>query len=240
MPGDKPLVRVRTLQPPRHGFFVYLLAANYPLSGRAREEYLAVFAELDQKLRVLHGGAPETLVQMPQLHHEAASEFLSKHGADWMPEIGVSVWPHKPPPALWTQKEFQEFVPGEIPRPPISMVFRLNGPAEKRKNVAALMGGRGAVIHIWLQGSPQDFYRREEEYFREFITDPLHLAFPFFFPLLDFEALRSIPDELAGRLLGPVKVYARESMEDKGLLILSADTLASIFSGLGWEADELL
>ena len=81
---------------------------------------------------------------------------------------------------LSEKEEFETFVPGQIPRPPISMVFRLKGKPKDLSNVLPLMAGRGAVVTAQIKKrSPEEFYKRCETYFRTFITEPLHLAFPF-------------------------------------------------------------
>lgn len=219
-------------------FFTYLLeGCSYPLEGPTREHYLDLFSLLDKSLAARCENAGEAMLLMSQLHHDNASENLSKYGRAWMPEIGVAVWPHQPPPAVWTKEEFENFVPGEIPRPPVALVFRLNGAPPDRSNVLPLMGGRGVLTHFWLRGSVQDFYQGTDRYFRSVITDQVHLSFPFFFPLLDGGALEATPAELVDRILAPVKCYVRESVEDKGLLIVSSDDLEETFRGLGWSVE---
>lgn len=220
----------------QHRFFSYLFpAGDYPVPAGERETYLGILGRLESVLDESFGGSQEILLQMWKLHHEGASKQLSGNGRAWVPVVGVGVWPHKPPPAVWTREEFEAFVPGEMPRPPISMVFRLKGERTQRANVLPVMGGRGALIQAWVQGDPEEFYKDCAEYFRGFITEPLHLAYPFFFPLIDASTLRAITPELADRLLGRVQYYVRESAEDRGLLILSRSSLDVVFKELRWE-----
>jgi hypothetical protein len=222
----------------QHQFFAYLLpAGNYPVPAAERESYLEILARMETALYRFPSGSQETLLQMWKLHHEGASKQLSKNGKSWVPVVGVGVWPNKPPPAVWTREEFEAFVPGEMPRPPISMVFRLKGESRQRANVLPLMGGRGALIQAWIQGDAEEFYKDCEQYFRTFITEPLHLAYPFFFPLLDSATLPSITAELADRLLSRVQCYIRESSEDRGVLILSRSSLEPVLKELYWEVE---
>ena len=226
-----------------HDFFAYLLPVEaYPFSEEERPPYLSILQELLEALERTHSShqpvAHEILLQMWKLHHAAASKQLSKNGAAWVPMFGVGVWPHKPAPALWTKEEFESFTPGEVPRPPIFNVFRLKGQRKATASVPSLMAGRGAFMQIGVQGNPDEFYSRCELYFRTFITEPLHLAYPFFFPLLDFEGFASLSEEVADRLLKPVQYYVRESIEDGGLLILSRSQLHAVFEGLHWNVQE--
>ncbi len=239
-PPDATLAQVQIQALGRqHEFFAYLWACgNYPLAGEERDSYLETLAKLEKALDAAFGESQETLLQMWKLHHDGASKQLSKNGPAWMPVVGVGVWPHKPPPAVWTREEFETFVPGEIPRPPISMVFRLKGERKRRTNVWPLLGGRGAVIQARIQGDPEEFYKQCEQYFRTFITEPLHLAYPFFFPLFDAQTLPAIKPELADRLLGGVQYYLRESAEDRGVLIVSPEDLAPLFRELGWQVQQ--
>lgn len=219
----------------QHGFFCYLLkVATYPLPATDRELYLGILARLEQELAGIHGGSHEILLQVWKLHHDHASKQVSKNGRAWAPVIGMGIWPHQPPPALWTQEEFDNLVPGEVPRPPILMVIRLKGKREDCNNVLPLTAGRGALIEFGTQGQAEKFYEGCEEYFRDFITEPLHAAYPFFFPLIDARTLSSFAPELVDRLLGPMTFYLRESPEDGGLLVLSKRSLNGFFEELGW------
>jgi len=221
-----------------HGFLAYLApAGGYPVPETDRDRYLSIYAQLIGALDELHGTAQETLLQMWKLHHDGASKQLSKHGADWIPIIGTGVWLHKSPPSLWTVEEFESFVPGEVPRPPILMLFRLKGQRKQLANVLPLLGGRGVLIQAGIQGDPDQFYRICEDYFRTFITEPLHLAYPFFFPLIDGGALPAIPPDLVDRVLGRVQYYIRESAEDGGIIILSQSPLDPVFDDLGWQLE---
>jgi hypothetical protein len=222
----------------QHQFYCYLLeSAAYPVPLEQRAQYLYCFDQLDNALTARYRKPAEPMLLMSQLHVEGASENLSKYGASWMPEIGVAVWPHKPPPAIWSKEEFQSFVPGEIPRPPIAMIFRLNGTVPNRANVLEVMGGRGALAHVWLYGARDEFYKGTDRHFRAVVTDRLHLAFPFFFPLLDSGTLLAMPEELVSRLFLPMQCYIRESTEDKGLLIIADEDLRPVIESLGWSVD---
>jgi len=230
-------VRVRALGR-QHHYFSYLIEVSaYPVPLPQREAYLELFGRLSQSLTAAHDAPPEVTLLLAQLHHENANVNLSKHGRAWVPDLGVAVWPHKPPPEVWTQEEFEGFVPGVIPRPPVSMVFRLNGAAPDRANVLPVMAGRGTLTHFWLRGSAKEFYQATGEYFRSVITDEVHLAFPFYFPLLDGGTVEAMPVDLVDRLLAPVKCYVRESVEDQGLVIVSSDDLEPMFRGMGWTMD---
>jgi len=235
----QPPVQIRALGE-RYLFSSYLWpVSSFPVPAAEREAYLSRLFKLNTSLGIPRGGTGETLLQLPHLHHESANDLVSKHGAAWMPKVGVGVWPHRPPPGIWTREEFEGFVPGQTPRPPISMVIRLEGEPRNRENVLHLMGGRGVLIRAGLLSNSDEFYRYLDQYFRTFITDPLHLAFPFFFPLFEASTLPEINPDVAGRLLARVEFYWRESVEDGGVLILSKGTLEPQFKDLGWEVTKL-
>jgi hypothetical protein len=117
------------------------------------------------------------------------------------------------------------------------MVFRLKGKSKDLSNVLPLMAGRGAVITAGIQGDPEEFYKRCEVYFRGFITEPLHLAFPFYFPLFDGSTIPALSADLTNQLLGSVQYYLRESMEDGGLLLLTKSAIDPLFKELNWTVE---
>jgi len=228
-----PNMRVEALEK-QHDFFCYLVpVASFPVPAMERDSYVNALSRLEDSLVKIHGGSRETLLQVWKLHHDGASKQVSKNGAAWMPVLGMGIWPHQPPPLLWSKEEFENLVPGEIPRPPVFMVFRLKG--QRLDNVLPLMGGRGALIQLGIQGDPEEFYRRCELHFRNFITEPLHSAYPFFFPLIDVGTLPSLELELTERILGTVTFYLRESPENGGVFILSRLSLKGCFENLGWQ-----
>lgn len=221
----------------QHWFHIYLLStAEYPLPASDRERYLESMQLLLNCLDSLYTDTTqECLLQVWKLHHEAASKHLSGNGPLWVPIVGAGIWPHKQPPHVWTVEEFKEFEPGIMPRPPVSMVFRLKGKQEHRANVLPLMGGRGVLILAGLQGDPDAYYAQCNEYFRTFIKEPLHLAYPFFFPLIDANTLPDVSVEIAEKLLGGVQYYIRESCEDGGILIFSRLPLEPVAKNLDWQ-----
>ncbi len=231
-----PLIR----QLPReHQFYSYLLGGiMYPLKGDDRTIYLELLAKL---LAVLDARFPctrETLLHFWMMHFDAASKQLSKNGRDWQPLFGLGVWPHKPPPAVWTVDEFEATVPGDFPRPPVVMLVRLKGPPAGVANVPALLGGRGALLFAGIAGDSEPHYRACEDYFQTFIHEPLQKAYPFHFPLFDGSTLQATSAEVAGILLGRVRYYLRESAEDKGLLAIAPEPLDAVFRELGWQLEQ--
>lgn len=220
---------------PCNGFWAYLLRGiTYPLERGEREAYLGLFYRLEQELAAMYGGSPEILLHIWQLHHEDGSQQLSKNGRAWAPVIGMGIWPHHPPPTLWTKEELDNLAPGEVPRPPLFMVARLKESPKRRSEILSLMGGRGTVIEFGVQGDVEIFYRQCQEYFRTFITEPIHAAYPFFFPLMDAQTLPSSTPELVARILGSVRDYLRESPEDGGILLLSRNEFHRYFEELGY------
>ena len=236
---DSSLTTVRALGR-QHDFYAYVLpTGDYPVATSERERYLGILADSLETLDALDGGSPENLLQVWKLHHEGASKQVSINGRAWIPVTGVGVWPDREPPHVWTVEEFSQFEPGKVPRPPIFMVFRLKGAREQRENVLPLMGGRGAMIQAGVAGDLEAFYQQCSQYFRDFIVEPLHLAYPFFFPLLEAKTLPALSAEVSERVLGGLRYYVRESPEDNGVFILSRSDLGPAFRNLRWKIEEL-
>jgi hypothetical protein len=72
-----------------------------------------------------------------------------------------------------------------------------------------------------------------KELFLGFIQDRVFRIFPWYVPLIEKAALVEPMEPLASSALRGISLYIRESPEDGGILIVSAQPLAEIFAQLG-------
>jgi hypothetical protein len=188
-----------------------------PLEQRAR--YGAVLAAVVDRLR---GGSERSVfLDMEQLHQNNAVREISRNGAQWAPEMGMGMEPGAAPPKLWTFAELSERDVTQPMPPLIRNVCHLEGEERARVHAAQTMCGTGGLVQVMhrvaidqvLQAwSHNALLRIEEEALR---------AFPIYLPLLSGRALQKVSEEEMTAWLGPVDAYLRESMEDRGLLIVA-------------------
>jgi hypothetical protein len=206
--------------PPRHGFHVYVFEqGGFPVSPPLLKRWLDLYSALRPLLFPANANTI-ALLQMWHIHHQNGAAVLAANGQAWQPDFGVGVWLDQPPPALWTAEEFEQLGPGDPVRPPIFSAIRLCAQRLDREAVWRSMGGRGCYMEFLVASDPETFLAQQAPAYQRWIEEEIIRAHPFFVPLVSAASLHS--DLLASRLLhlDSVVAYARESQEDRGLLVL--------------------
>jgi len=174
----------------------------------------------------------EIFVQLMQLHWGGGPEKLAQHGREWLPMLGLGVWPDREPPRFWTMEDFKDLTPGEKPRTLMDQVFRISAPTEARLNARDVLLGLGTIVQIITPETTEVFLRRARSVLLPPITDPSYTCFPFYVPLLEAKSIVSARmEEIENRLCG-ASVYVRESKQDNGVLIVSRDPLRGVLDRL--------
>jgi hypothetical protein len=182
-------------------------------------------------------------LQFAQLHTGDVWKRVSEHGAAWLPEIGLGVWPDRPAPHLWTEQEFLDLVPGSSPVL-MYQLFRISGPGRAKEQAREVMLGHGTVLEV-LSAEPSDgFLSKGREVFLPGIEDPIFRMYPFYAPLLEAGTVGKATAEDLGRWSCGAWLYIRESTEDRAILITSREPLGPVLQkmggrtrsgGAGWE-----
>jgi hypothetical protein len=203
-------------------------AAVIPLSTfPAPEEELAVVRGfLGNLVRLLvdrHHGSLDTFLQLTQLHLGDGSQRVSAHGREWMPSMGLGVWPDRDAPHGWTNDELQSLVPGETLRPMMDIVLRV-GVQNKGNDARDVMLGLGTVLQF-VVSDPDQFLRAARALLWPPIKDPSYTAFPFYVPLFELRAVSGASESDLEKWLCGARAVIRESPEDSGILIVSDESL---------------
>jgi hypothetical protein len=165
-------------------------------------------------------------------HKDGSSIHFSSKGKDWLPRLGLGVWPDRRPPAIWTREDFDNLGPGQKPRTLRNQVFQITHSPKAREEARNSMLGWGGMMQV-MSADGQKFLERSREALLPAIKDPCFNCFPFYLPLLEGKSLmHGKADELNSWLCG-ASVYIRESPEDRGILIVSTESLQPIFKVLG-------
>lgn len=179
----------------------------------------------------------DVFIHMAGLQHKDGSAIrFSSKGKDWLPKLGLGVWPDRPAPTIWTPEEFDNLVPGQKPRTLRNHVFEISRSDSAREEARKSMLGWGSVIQV-LRRKGEPFLERARQALLPRITDPCFNCFPFYVPLLDRKSLtHQDPSEMKSWLCG-ASIYIRESPEDSGLLIISAERLEPVLKVLDARAE---
>jgi hypothetical protein len=179
------------------------------------------------------GLVAEVDLQVVQLHLLDGPARVAQHGREWIPAVGLGVWPDREPPRGWTDEDFNELGMGEKPRELMYQVLRVTTTPEARRQARDVMLGLGTVVEILVPDSLDAFFERSSQKLLPPIQDPAYTCFPFYVPLLEGKTFREgTAAQLTAWLCGS-SMYIRESAEDKGLLILSREPLEALLQEWG-------
>src|SRR5947209_14130007 len=171
---------MRSLQAPAP-FEAYLIPVSaFPLP---EEEAVALKSLLDHvTARVMADSScsVEVFAQMTQFHD--SKNILRKYRDEWIPQLGLGVWPHRPPPTMWTRADFLDLGPDEKPRPLMYQLLRIGAPGQPRDRARYVLLGLGALLQV-LAPDSAEFLAAAREGLLPTISEPIQRSFPFYAPL---------------------------------------------------------
>jgi hypothetical protein len=201
------------------------------------KEELAGVATFVRKLGANVAGAQrlssETFIQVEQSDDIECRRMYSQRAREWIPEVGLGVWPDREPPVAWTQEEFMSLLPGMKPRRLMHQVLRITGSAQAKSDAIGAMLPFGPLLQIMTVDDGETFLQKATALLLPPIKDPSFNCYPFYVPLLDEKGLTSATEEQLEAWFCGASVYIRESFEDKGILIASRQPLKAIMVKLG-------
>jgi len=163
-------------------------------------------------------------------------DAFNAHISSWQPEIGLGVWPDRPPPELWKMSDLFRMARGE--RVPLMyQVIRVKGGPKANSEALDLLLGSGMVEVLIHSGSAEELLAHYKDVFLPNIKQPNLRIMPFYVPLLDVKSLdKRRPEELRS-WLGSAHLYVRESPEDDSILIVTDADLESLLRAGGAHAN---
>jgi hypothetical protein len=236
--AERQLIRAKVLplDPPWEGLL--LPVSSFPVPTWEFPALRSFVASLGAALAPSANLATEVFIQFTQLHVDDGGSRLSDHAKDWMPQLGLGVWPDREPPTLWTKEDFELLPVGARPRQLCYQVFRICAPQRARAEARDLMFGRGAIIEVIIENPSEEFFAKSKAFLLPPIKEKSFHSFPFYLPLLEGKSARNgRPRQLENWLCG-ASAYIRESVEDNGILILSREPLTPILEQLGGKLEQ--
>jgi hypothetical protein len=174
---------------------------------------------LIDRLQKDHRFDSEVFVQVEYLHLGGGPAIFSSHGAEWMPMLGLGVWPDREPPRSWTREELEDLEEGQRPRTLMHQVFRVTGDRAARGAATAIMLGSGSLVRTLEPASAEGLLERAAAQFLPRIDDSAFAAFRYYMPLMDARTFQVADPAILDQWACGATAYIRESPQDRAILI---------------------
>ena len=181
------------------------------------------------------GCVHESFIQIGQVRDQEVTRLFASKARSWAPETGLGVWPDRPAPRMLQMKDMEEIESPSSRGPLLNSVFRVTAHANARLDAMSTMLGTGCGLQLISQREGAVLLQNLKELFLGFIQDRVFRIFPWYVPLVGKAALTKPIETFTANVLRGIDVYIRESPEDGGILIVSAQPLAEIIERLGYE-----
>ncbi|HEX3438445.1 MAG TPA: hypothetical protein VHT24_16870, partial [Pseudacidobacterium sp.] len=185
---------------------------EFPAALEVRELWRSFLLPWTSRLVSEHILQPAAWIQTANLHEGDTADVVRRHGASWLPEVGLGVWPDREPPRLWTAEDFQALEPGQKPPPLMNTVFFVSGGESATEDALAILAGSGTLVYALLPGSPQAFHEKMTALFLPVIREEALRGYSFYVPLLDTQSLKSADVSESGNVESPLHLWLGDSM----------------------------
>jgi hypothetical protein len=226
-------VRELILEGQEGGFEYYLIPAPRGLRPDSYDPTRAFLQKLVSHFTVRLGCGHESFIQIGQVREQEATRLFADHARDWIPEAGLGVYPHRPAPRMWKMEDMENIESASGTGPLLNSVFRVMSHANARLDAMTTMLGTGSGLQLVSHVESAVLLRDLKELFLGFIQDRVFRIFPWYVPLIEKAALAESMEPFTASALRGISLYIRESPEDGGILIVSAQPLAEILAQLG-------
>ncbi len=215
----------------------FLCKARFPLAKSDRSAMAAFWRQLSVEARAQFTLQQCLLLQVQQLHVDGGSDVLMEHGARWLPEMGLGIWPDRDPPRQFTKATFYSYPPGYDRPVLIFQLFRLAGKEQHKEEAREIMLGRGTVLEILSPLAEDQLLANGQATLLPAIEDPAFRSFPFYLPLFSGATFKGGTAGQIEQWSCGATVYIRESVEDGGVFIASREPLEPVYEKLGGTLD---
>ena len=180
----------------------------------------------------------ESFIHLGPGRDRSTAHLFADHARNWIPEMGLGVWPHRPAPRQWKAEDLEEMDPGAGMPALLLSLYRVTADANARLNAMTTMLGTGCGVQLISRTDSAVLLRDLRELFLSIIHDRVFRIFPWYVPLLEQAALAEPEHPITLRAMQNISLYIRESPEDGETLIVSPEPLTGIIEQLGLEIAE--
>jgi hypothetical protein len=204
------------------GYYSFLIPLDELPVPRQQRPHLR--GGLERCLSTLHNQLAcesSVFLQLDELHRDNAVRNISQYAQQWKPQIGLGVRPEAPPPRYWTEDDLLERdYTSPIPMLMHTVIY-LDADQKNRDLAREVMTGSGGLIQVLHRSSAAQLVSTWYNSFQPTIQEEGLAAYPLYAPLIGAASVANRPAEDISRWLGDASVYVRESIEDKGVFLLS-------------------
>lgn len=216
-----------------NGFHCYFIPAPAGLRPDSYDPARTFLEGLVSYFTARLGCHHESFVQVNHGGSAEAMRMFSTNAPKWIPETGLGVWPHRPAPRMMTMEDMEDIESAASTSTMLHSVFRVTANGNARLDAMTRMAGTGCGLQLVSNVESTVLLRNLKDTFLGFIKDRVFRIFPWYVPLLEKAVLVEPMEQLAINAMQGISLYIRESLEDGGILIVSTELLAEIFSQLG-------
>lgn len=222
--------RIEPLQRLPGSWTGFLLKQKFPIAGDRKTYQNVVRTVIDGLPESRPPFAAEAFLQMDRIDFRADIPLVQANAAI-LGDYGLGYFPHLPPPTTWTKEEFQELFPPAKLRPLFNDVMKVRSGGEAIQKIQSLFLGSGAYAQAFCS-QPDSFYRSATATFKPLIEDRMMRMFRYYAPQLQRNAVEGASAEEMEQWTCGARLYARESNEDGGLLVLRRGETESLLRDL--------
>ncbi len=239
---DSPIVhstdqhwKVRLFPSDGHWHCASIKVSGFPLRPSPKEDLRNMLWSTVQAVR-----SPQTLqlsvcLLMDSLHKDGAVHALSRHGARWLPDFGLGLWPDREPPRMYEENDFLDLEFGAEMRRLMHSVVHISSEDEESVTHAwKTMFGTGSTVLALSNQTTDEILNHMRTAALGKIQDENFRGFPWYFSLIGCNAIEAGPD-LFDTWLGPVEFYLRESEEDSSIVLLGRSDFTPALEAAGFQ-----
>lgn len=223
---------------------IEMVAVAPPYSAaQVKVSHFPMAADGSVKLRVFLTALVQAASDSLSLEVFLQNEYLA-NGRDlvnprlpeWRPQVGLGVWPSRPPPELWKISDIFRMARGE--RVPLMyQVSRITTGPKASLQALNLLLGTGMTMAIVHAGPADELLSDYKNTYLPTIKEPSLRILPYYVPLLDLKSLQADHSGNLPKWIGKARFYLRESPLDNAILLVAAADLNVLLERAGARRD---
>jgi hypothetical protein len=224
---------------------VYLFpVSRFPVPGSELTHLQKIIKSLvEEYLSANSRASLEVMIRQSCLYTGLLDTFVD-NAPQWMPQPGLAIIPHKPPPHMPGRSEveaadprliIQHGVEGVVDVP--EFIFKITDEAAKNICFEA-MSGHGALSVMLTKLKTNDLHRKWKELFGSRVTDRHFRSMPLFIPLFGAKSFQNATEDDLSSWFETFDLYICESKEDQGIVIAGRENFKSSIENMAKELPE--